>query len=129
MKSIHTRNAPQAIGTYSQAIRHGNTVYISGQIPLVPHTMELCSNDIEEQIEQVMQNLIAVSEAAGGSLRQIVKLTVYLIDMAHFAHVNNAMSRHFSEPFPARAALGVSALPRGALVEMDAIMAISGSKK
>src|SRR3990167_2727300 len=122
MHVIHTELAPAAIGTYSQAIRVDNTVYLSGQIPLDPHTMQLCSDDIRAQIEQVLMNLSAVCEAAGGQLRRIVKLNVYLIDLNHFSLINEAMSRYFSEPYPARAAIGVSALPRGSLVEMDAVM-------
>ena len=122
MQAIHTELAPAAIGTYSQAIRFGNTVYLSGQIPLDPKTMQLCSEDIRAQIEQVLMNLSAVCEAAGGKLSQIVKLNVYLIDLNHFPLINEAMSRYFTEPFPARAAIGVAGLPRGALVEMDAVM-------
>ncbi|OGV49973.1 MAG: reactive intermediate/imine deaminase [Legionellales bacterium RIFCSPHIGHO2_12_FULL_42_9] len=122
MQAIHTELAPAAIGTYSQAIRFGNTVYLSGQIPLDPKTMQLCSEDIRAQIEQVLMNLSAVCEAAGGKLSQIVKLNVYLIDLNHFPLINEAMSRYFTEPFPARAAIGVAGLPRGALIEMDAVM-------
>lgn len=125
MKAIHTLNAPQAIGTYSQAIAQGQTVYISGQIPLVPETGALCSEDFDAQIEQVIQNLAAVCEAAGGSLHQIAKLTVYLTDLSNFSRVNDCMARHFTAPYPARAALGISALPRGAQVEIDAIMVLS----
>ncbi|KTC65435.1 endoribonuclease L-PSP (plasmid) [Legionella adelaidensis] len=124
MHPIHTELAPAAIGTYSQAIRTGNTVYISGQIPLDPTTMQICSEEIRLQITQVLENLAAVCEAAGGSMRNIVKLTVYLVDLNHFPLINEAMSRYFHEPFPARAAIGVSALPRGAQVEMDAIMVL-----
>ena len=124
MRVIHTPLAPAAIGTYSQAIAVGNTVYLSGQIPLDPQTMQLCSEDIRAQIEQVIINLSAVCEAAGGSLRHIVKLSVYLTDLSHFPLINEAMTRYFSEPFPARIAMGVSALPKGAMVEMDAIMCI-----
>ncbi len=119
---IHTSRAPAAIGTYSQAIRHGDTVYLSGQIPLDPDTMELVEGDIAVQITRVFDNLAAVCAAAGGSLADIVKLTIYLVDLAHFPVVNELMSRRFSEPYPARAAIGVAALPRGAQVEMDAIM-------
>lgn len=124
MKVIHTALAPAAIGTYSQAIQCGTTVYLSGQIPLDPSTMQLCSDDIRAQIEQVLVNLSAVCEAAGGRLRDLVKLNVYLIDLEHFSLINEAMTRYFAEPFPARAAIGVAALPRGALVEMDAIMVV-----
>lgn len=124
MKSIQTFNAPQAIGTYSQAIVHENIVYLSGQIPLRPETMTMCSENFDEQIEQVIRNLAAVCDAAGGSLRQIVKLTVYLTDLSNFSKVNDCMLRHFEVPYPARAVLGVSALPRGAQVEIDAVMAL-----
>ena len=124
MHSINTDLAPAAIGTYSQAIRCGNTVYLSGQIPLDPATMLLCSEEIRLQIAQVIENLAAVCEAAGGSLAHIAKLTVYLTDLIHFPLINEAMSRYFIEPYPARAAIGVSALPRGAQVEMDAIMVL-----
>lgn len=122
MDVIHTKAAPAAIGTYSQAIRCGDTVYLSGQLPLDPETMALCSTDIEEQIEQVIANLAAVAEAAGGSLASIVKLTVYLTDLAHFPFVNDAMARYFKEPYPARAVIEIAALPRGASVEMDGVM-------
>ncbi len=125
MQAINTKQAPQAIGTYSQAMKCGNTVYLSGQIALDPLTMQMCSEDIEEQIEQVIKNLSAVCEAAGGSLAHIVKLTVFLTDLSHFPLINEAMNRHFSEPYPARAAIGVSELPKGALVEMDGIMTLS----
>jgi reactive intermediate/imine deaminase len=124
MQSINTQLAPEAIGTYSQAIACGNTVYLSGQIPLDPKTMQLCSEDIKQQIKQVIDNLSVVCEAAGGSLAQIVKLNVYLIDLSHFPLINEAMSQHFTEPYPARAAIGVAALPRGAQVEMDAVMVL-----
>lgn len=123
MKVIHTKQAPAAIGAYSQAIQSGNFVFLSGQIPLIPETMQLCGEDIRPQIEQVFKNLSAVCQAAHGKLDQIVKLNVYLINLEHFSLVNEAMTRYFPEPFPARAVIGVSALPRGALVEMDAIMA------
>ena len=122
MQAIHTQLAPAAIGTYSQAVRAGDTVYLSGQIPLDPKTMQLCSEDIRAQIEQVLMNLDAVCKAAGGSLNQLIKLNVYLIDLDHFPLINEAMSRHFIEPFPARAAIGVAALPRGSLVEIDGVM-------
>lgn len=124
MEVIHTEMAPAAIGIYSQAIRTGNTVYLSGQIPLDPKTMQFCSEDIKLQINQVIENLAAVCDAAGGSLAHIVKLNVYLTDLGNFSLVNDAMSLHFSEPYPARAAIGVAALPRGAQVEMDAIMVL-----
>ncbi|CEG57582.1 RidA family protein [Legionella fallonii] len=124
MRPINTKLAPEAIGTYSQAICCGDTVYLSGQIPLDPQTMQLCSDDIKSQINQVIENLAAVCEAAGGSLAHIVKLSVYLTDLSHFPLINEAMSRHFVEPYPARAAIGVAALPRGAQVEMDGIMVL-----
>ncbi|MCE0723152.1 MULTISPECIES: RidA family protein [Legionella] len=125
MQPVNTKLAPEAIGTYSQAIKCGDTVYLSGQIPLDPVTMELCSEDIKLQITQVLENLSAVCEAAGGSLAHIVKLNVYLTDLRHFPLINEAMSRYFSSPYPARAAIGVSALPRGVQVEMDGIMVLS----
>jgi len=120
---IHTDNAPAAIGTYSQAIKVGDTVYLSGQIPLDPVTMTLVDG-IEAQVEQVFRNLTAVCEAAGGELSDIVKLNIFLTDLSHFATVNDIMARHFSQPYPARAAIGVGALPRGSLVEMDGVMVI-----
>jgi reactive intermediate/imine deaminase len=119
---ITTHRAPAAIGTYSQAIRHGNTVYLSGQIPLSPQTMDLVGGDMRAQIEQVFTNLQAVATAAGGSLRDAVKLNVYLVDLSHFALVNEVMARHCVEPYPARAAVGVAALPRGAQIEIDAVL-------
>lgn len=122
---IKTNHAPQAIGTYSQAIRTGDTVYLSGQIPLDPATMALVEGDIEVQIRRVFDNLAAVCEAAGGSLADIVKLNVFLTDLAHFPTVNEIMAGYFNEPYPARAAIGVAALPKGAAVEMDAIMVVA----
>ena len=116
---IATPHAPQAIGTYSQAIRAGSTVYLSGQIPLDPATGELVTGDMEAQVRRVFDNLLAVAQAAGGDLSHVVKLTVYLTDLAHFALVNRVMAEYFSQPYPARAAVGVAALPRGAAVEMD----------
>ncbi len=121
-QAIHTDSAPAAIGTYSQAIRAGGTVYLSGQIPLVPETMELVSGGAEHQIRQVFDNLTAVAEAAGGTLDDIVKLTVYLTDLGDFPVVNEIMAEYFTEPYPARAAIGVAQLPKGATVEMDAIV-------
>jgi reactive intermediate/imine deaminase len=118
---IQTAAAPAAIGTYSQAIRAGGTVYLSGQIGLDPATGQLVDG-IEAQVERVFQNLRAVAGAAGGSLDDMVRVTVYLTDLGHFGHVNEAMSRHFREPYPARSTVGVASLPRGALVEVDAIM-------
>ncbi len=122
MQPIHSELAPSAIGTYSQAVKCGSTIYLSGQIPLDPKTMELCSDDIRLQIDQVIDNLAAVCQAGGGSLANIVKLSVYLTDLSHFPLINDAMSRYFTAPYPARVAIGVAALPRGANVEMDAIM-------
>jgi len=123
-KTISTDNAPAAIGTYSQAIQSGNTVYLSGQVPLVPETMEMLDGDIEACIHQVFNNLKAVCEAAGGSLDDIVKLNVFLTDLSCFESVNKIMATYFNEPYPARAAVGVRALPRGAEVEMDAILVL-----
>jgi reactive intermediate/imine deaminase len=121
---IKTDKAPQAIGTYSQAVRVDSTVYLSGQIPLVPETMEIVQGDVSAQIERVFENLKAVVEAAGGTLANVVKLTVYLTDLANFAQVNEVMTSYFQEPFPARAAIGVSALPKGDAVEVDAILVL-----
>lgn len=121
---IHTDNAPAAIGTYSQAIKAGNTVYLSGQIPLDPKSMELVQG-FEAQTVQVFDNLKAVAEAAGGSLADIVKLNIYLTDLANFATVNEVMGRYFQQPYPARAAIGINALPKGSLVEMDAILVLA----
>lgn len=118
---IHTAAAPQAIGTYSQAIRCGDTAYLSGQIALDPATMQLVEG-IDAQIQRVFQNLQAVATEAGGSLDHAVKLTVYLTDLSHFARVNEIMSTYFRQPYPARAAIGVASLPRGALIEVDAIL-------
>ena len=118
---IATHNAPSAIGTYSQAVRVGDTVYMSGQIGLDPATMQMVDG-IDAQIVRVFENLKAVAEAAGGSLADVVKLNVFLTDLAHFARVNETMAAYFSAPFPARAAVGVKELPRGALVEADAVM-------
>ncbi len=119
---IRTDRAPQAIGTYSQAVKVGNTVYLSGQIPLVPETMEMVAGDMEAQIRRVFDNLQAVARAAGGDLRDIVKLNVFLTDLADFPLVNRVMAEYFTEPYPARAAVGVAALPKDAGVEMDAVM-------
>ncbi len=126
---VTTSGAPQAIGTYSQAVKvtGGETVYLSGQIGLDPAQMKMVSG-IDTQIEQVIANLKAVAVASGGSLSDVVKLNVYLIDLTDFAKVNEAMSRHFSQPYPARAAIGVSALPRDALVEMDAVMVLNNDQ-
>lgn len=119
---IHTDDAPQAIGTYSQAIKAGTTVYLSGQIPLVPETMVLVSNDFSEQTHQVFKNLIAVCEAAGGSLNDLVKVNIYLTDLSNFAIVNEIMAQYFNEPYPARAAIGINQLPKDALIEIDGVM-------
>ena len=122
---ISTDKAPQAIGTYSQAVRTGNTVYLSGQIPLVPETMEMVAGDMEAQIRRVFDNLQAVANAAGGSLGDIAKLNVFLTDLGNFPLVNEVMADYFQQPYPARAAIGVAALPKDAGVEMDAIMEMS----
>lgn len=121
---VHTEHAPGAIGTYSQAVRAGSTVYLSGQIPLDPRTGELVTGDMEAQVRRVFDNLQAVAVAAGGDLSHVVKLTVFLTDLANFALVNRVMAEYFQPPYPARAAVGVAALPRGASVEMDAILAL-----
>ena len=121
---IHTDDAPLAIGTYSQAVNHNGLVFVSGQIPLDPVNMEMVGGDIEDQITRVFENLSAICKAAGGSLNDILKLTVYLTDMGNFPQVNEIMGQYFDQPFPARAAVGVAALPKGAAVEMDAILAI-----
>ena len=118
---IHTDRAPAAVGTYSQAVKVGSTVYLSGQIPLVPETMELVS-DFPGQVDQVFKNLSAVCEAAGGSLQDIVKLNIFMTDLSHFATVNEIMAQYFDEPYPARAAIQIAALPKGADVEMDGVM-------
>ncbi len=123
-ETIKTGNAPQAIGPYSQAVKIDNTVYLSGQIPLDPATMELVDGDIRAQITRVFRNLAAVAEAAGGDLADVVKLSVFLVDLGHFPVVNEVMAEFFSEPYPARAAIGVAALPKAAAVEMDAILEI-----
>lgn len=121
---ITTNDAPKAIGTYSQAVKVGDTVYLSGQIPLVPETMELVEGDMRAQITRVFDNLTAVAIAAGGSLADISKLNIFLTDLSHFPLVNEIMAEYFTEPYPARAAVGVASLPKGALVEMDAIMSL-----
>jgi reactive intermediate/imine deaminase len=121
-QTIHTDRAPQAIGTYSQAVRAGDTVYLSGQIPLNPKTMELVTGDIEAEIRQVFENLEAVAEQAGGSLANAVKVNVFLTDLAHFAKVNEIMAIYCPQPYPARAAVGVAQLPRGARVEIECIL-------
>ena len=123
-KTVHTENAPAAIGTYSQAVRTGNLVFLSGQIPLLPATMEIVDGDFEARARQVFENLEAVAKAAGGSLNDAVKITVYLTNLDDFATVNAVMERFFEQPYPARAAIGVASLPKGADVEADAILAI-----
>jgi reactive intermediate/imine deaminase len=119
---ISTPDAPQAVGTYSQAVRVGPTVYISGQIALDPATGQLVSGDIESEIRRVFDNLSAIAKAAGGSLRHAARVTVYLTDLVHFAKVNEIMAQYFPQPWPARAAIGVAQLPRGARVEIDCIL-------
>lgn len=124
-KIINTNQAPAAIGTYSQAVRVGDTVYLSGQIPLVPATMQLVEGDMRAQITQVFDNLQAVAAAAGGTLADVVKLNIFLTDLVHFPLVNEVMARYFSEPYPARAAIGVASLPKGAVVEADGVMVLA----
>lgn len=119
---IHTDNAPKAIGTYSQAVKVGSTVYLSGQIPLVPESMEMVEGDIKAQIHQVFRNLQAVIEASGGSFSDVAKLNVFLTDLGNFAVVNEVMGEYFQQPYPARAAVGVAQLPRDAQVEMDGVL-------
>ncbi len=121
---IQTNNAPSAIGAYSQAVKIENTVYLSGQIPLIPETMQLIEGDFKQQLHQVFRNLRAVANAAGGKLADIVKLNIYLTNMETFPAVNQIMAEYFHEPYPARAAIGVASLPKGAAVEMDAIMVL-----
>lgn len=119
---IQTEQAPAAIGTYSQAVKAGTTIYLSGQIPLVPATMEMVSDDFAEQAVQVFENIKAVCEAAGGTTNDLVKVNIFLIDLSHFATVNEIMSRYFNKPYPARAAVQVAALPKGAQIEIDGVM-------
>ncbi len=121
---IHTKEAPAAIGTYSQAIRAGNTVYLSGQIPLDPTTAQLVAGDTRAEIKRVFDNLAAVAKAAGGTLDDAVKVNVYLTDLKNFTLVNEVMTEYFKEPYPARAAIGVAQLPRGAAVEVDAVLVL-----
>jgi reactive intermediate/imine deaminase len=121
---IHTDEAPAAIGTYSQAVRVGNTVWLSGQIPLDPATMQMISGDIDAEIRRVLDNLKAVAAAAGGTLDHAVKFTVFLTDLANFARVNEIMATYLAKPYPARAAVGVAALPRGARVEMECVLSL-----
>lgn len=122
---IQTDKAPKAIGTYSQAVKVGRTVYMSGQIPLVPETMEMVAGNMEAQIRQVFDNLKAVAEAAGGSLQDVAKLNIFLTDLSHFVLVNLVMADYFEQPYPARAAIGVASLPKDAAVEMDAVLALA----
>ncbi len=124
---IHTDNAPKAIGPYSQAVRAGNTVYLSGQIPFEPASMELVAGDIQAEARRVFENLRAVCEAAGGSLGQIVRVGIYLTDLGDFGAVNEVMAEHFSAPFPARSTIGVASLPRGVRIEIDAVMVIDAA--
>ncbi|MCY3769808.1 MAG: RidA family protein [Gammaproteobacteria bacterium] len=121
---IATKSAPGAIGTYSQAVRSGNTIYISGQIPLDPETMDIVDDTFEAAANQVFSNLEAIAAAAGGSLEDAVKLTIYMTDLANFATVNTIMAKHVPEPYPARAAVGVASLPKGVPIEIDAILVI-----
>ncbi|MBW8191171.1 RidA family protein [Neiella marina] len=121
---ISTDAAPAAIGTYSQAVNHNGTLYLSGQIPLVPATMELVSDDFEQQTVQVFENLKAVLAAAGGTLNDMVKVQIYLTDLSNFATVNEVMARYFDQPYPARAAIGINQLPRGAQVEIDGVAVV-----
>jgi len=121
-QSIHTDRAPQAIGTYSQAVRAGDTVYLSGQVPFDPATMQLVTGDMEVQARRVFENLKAVAEAAGGSLAQAVKLTIFLTDLANFAKVNEVMATYFAKPYPARSTVGVATLPRGAQIEIECVL-------
>ena len=125
---VKTQEAPAAIGTYSQAVKVGNTVYLSGQIPLDPATGELVAGEVRAQITRVFDNLVAVARAAGGSLQDVVKLNVFLTDLKNFPQVNEIMAQYFQEPYPARAAIGVAALPRGAQVEMDAVMVLGETR-
>jgi reactive intermediate/imine deaminase len=122
---IHTDNAPAAIGTYSQAVKVGPTVYVSGQIPLVPSTMEMVSDDFRDQTIQVFNNLKAVCEAAGGSMSDLVKVNIFMIDLGNFATVNEIMATYFEEPYPARAAIEVAGLPKGSQIEIDGVMHIA----
>ena len=119
---IHTSNAPEAIGTYSQAVKVGDVIYLSGQIPLVPETMTVIEGDFATQVRRVFDNLSAVAAASGGSLQDVVKLNIYLTDLAHFGTVNEIMADYFQQPYPARAAIGVASLPKDVPVEMDAIL-------
>ncbi len=123
-QAIHSDDAPAAIGTYSQAIRSGDLVFLSGQIPLDPASMEIVGGDFEDRARRVFDNLRAVAGAAGGDLNQVVKLTIYLTDLSNFATINSVMEDYFDQPYPARAAVGVASLPKGVDVEADAILAL-----
>ena len=123
-KTIHSDNAPSAIGPYSQAVQHGKLIFLSGQIPLDPNTMELVEGDFEARTRRVFDNLKAVAEAAGGTMEQVLKLNLYLTDLANFATVNSVMADYFDEPYPARAAVGVASLPKGADVEAEAVLGL-----
>lgn len=125
-KIIHTDKAPAAIGTYSQAVQAGDSLYLSGQIPLIPESMELVE-DFEAQVHQVFKNLTAVCEAAGASLQDMVKLNIFMLDLANFATVNEIMAQYFEQPYPARAAIGVKELPKGAQIEMDGVVFLGGA--
>lgn len=125
---INTEKAPQAIGTYSQAVKVNNTVYLSGQIPLVPETMEMVEGDVDAQIRRVFDNLTAVCEAAGGKLQDIAKLNIFLTDLSNFATVNLIMAEYFEQPYPARAAIGVAQLPKDAAVEMDGVLELDETR-
>lgn len=122
---IHTKNAPQALGTYSQAVRVGDTVYLSGQVPLDPATGQLITNDIDAEIKRVFENLKAVAEAAGGSLDKAVKFTIFVTDMAHFPKINEVMATYVKEPYPARSTISVAQLPKGARVEIECILSLA----
>jgi reactive intermediate/imine deaminase len=124
-QAIHSESAPQAIGTYSQAIKVGDTVWLSGQIPLDPESMEMVGDDITSQAHQVFNNLTAVARAAGGDLEQMVKLNISMTDLGHFGQVNEIMAEYFNEPYPARACVGVASLPRNAMIEIEAIMVLA----
>jgi reactive intermediate/imine deaminase len=125
LETIHTERAPAAIGTYSQAVRAGRTVYLSGQVPLDPATMQLVGGDFDAQVRRVFENLKAVAEAAGGSLAKAAKLTIFLTDLKHFARVNEIMASYFEKPYPARSTVGVAALPRGAQIEIECVLHLS----
>jgi len=122
--TVSTKNAPSAIGTYSQAVRHGDLVFLSGQIPLIPDTMELLEGDFEARARQVFDNLQAVVEAAGGTMSQVLKVNVFLTDLANFATVNTVMAEYFDQPYPARAAVGVASLPKGTDIEAEAVLGL-----